>query len=105
MSLGERFASVLGAAGTGERWAWEAIYRELSPTVLGYLRAQGASEPGDLTGEVFLQVVRGLRTPRSGKAGDQQDVGHPLLPERHDAVTVGDRTGASPGQTCNRVRR
>jgi RNA polymerase sigma-70 factor (ECF subfamily) len=28
--------------------------------VLGYLRAQRASEPEDLTGEVFLQVVRDL---------------------------------------------
>jgi RNA polymerase sigma-70 factor (ECF subfamily) len=28
--------------------------------VLGYLRARGAAEPEDLTGEVFLQVVRDL---------------------------------------------
>jgi RNA polymerase sigma factor (sigma-70 family) len=68
MSLGERFASVLGAAGTGERWAWEAIYRELSPIVLGYLRAQGASEPGDLTGEVFLQIVRDLPDFEGGES-------------------------------------
>jgi RNA polymerase sigma factor (sigma-70 family) len=68
MSLGERFASVLGAARTGQRWAWEAIYRELSPTVLGYLRAQGASEPGDLTGEVFLQVVRDLPDFEGGES-------------------------------------
>ena len=60
MSLGESFASVLDAARGGQRWAWEALYRDLSPVVLGYLRAQGASEPSDLTGEVFLQVVRDL---------------------------------------------
>ena len=60
MSLGESFPSALEAARGGQRWAWEAVYRDLSPVVLGYLRAQGASEPSDLTGEVFLQVVRDL---------------------------------------------
>jgi RNA polymerase sigma factor (sigma-70 family) len=52
--------SVLPAARAGAEWAWERIYRELAPTVTGYLRAHGAGEPDDLTGEVFLQVVRGL---------------------------------------------
>jgi RNA polymerase sigma factor (sigma-70 family) len=60
LSLGESFPGVLDGARIGERWAWEAIYRDLSPVVLGYLRAQRASEPTDLTGEVFLQVVRDL---------------------------------------------
>lgn len=36
------------------------LYRELAPAVHGYLSAQGAHEPEDLTGEVFLQVVRDL---------------------------------------------
>jgi RNA polymerase sigma factor (sigma-70 family) len=30
--------------------------------VLGYLRSQGADEPDDLTGEIFLQVARDLST-------------------------------------------
>ena len=34
------------------------VYRALAPAVLGYLRSQRASEPEDLLGEVFLQVVR-----------------------------------------------
>lgn len=37
------------------------VYRALAPVVLGYLRAQGAPEPEDLLGEVFLQVSRDLR--------------------------------------------
>ncbi|MDP9387760.1 MAG: sigma-70 family RNA polymerase sigma factor [Actinomycetota bacterium] len=35
-------------------------YRVLAPAVLGYLRAQGAPDPEDLLGEVFLQVARDL---------------------------------------------
>jgi RNA polymerase sigma factor (sigma-70 family) len=38
----------------------EAIYRGLSPIVAGYLRAQRAHEPDDLTSEVFLGVLRNL---------------------------------------------
>ena len=35
-------------------------YRSLAPAVLGYLRAQRATEPEDILGEVFLQVARDL---------------------------------------------
>ena len=35
-------------------------YRRLAPAVLGYLRAQGAPDPEDLVGEVFLNVARDL---------------------------------------------
>jgi RNA polymerase sigma-70 factor, ECF subfamily len=38
----------------------EAVYRSLAPAVLGYLRSQGASDPEDLTGEVFVDITRGL---------------------------------------------
>jgi RNA polymerase sigma-70 factor (ECF subfamily) len=36
----------------------EALYTELAPRVLGYLRAQGVREPEDVLGEVFVQVAR-----------------------------------------------
>lgn len=49
------------AAAAGDPAALEALYRELAPAVLGYLRAQGAREPEDLTSETFVGVVRGLR--------------------------------------------
>lgn len=58
--LGEHFPGTLAAARAGAEWAWAAIYRDLAPAVVGYLRARGAHEPEDLTGEVFLQVVRDL---------------------------------------------
>jgi RNA polymerase sigma factor (sigma-70 family) len=54
------FQELLTAARRGADSAWREIYTELSPIVLGYLRGRGASEPEDLTGEVFLQVVRDL---------------------------------------------
>lgn len=36
----------------------DAVYRGLAAPVLGYFRAQGAADPEDLVGEVFLQVAR-----------------------------------------------
>src|ERR1700722_8950202 len=44
-----------------------ALYQEIAPAVLGYLRAQGVPDPEDLLGEVFLQVARDLR----GVRGDE----------------------------------
>lgn len=63
------FDSVLAAARAGADWAWERIYADLSGPVVGYLRAHGAADPDDLTGEVFLQVVRDLHRFR----GDERD--------------------------------
>jgi RNA polymerase sigma factor (sigma-70 family) len=51
----------LQAARAGDPVALEALYRELAPAVLGYLRAQGAPEAEDLTSETFVGVVRGIR--------------------------------------------
>lgn len=86
MPLGESFDSVLSAARAGAEWAWAAVYRDLAPVVLGYLRARGAREPEDLLGEVFLDVVRGL----PGFEGNERDfrawvftiAHHDLLDER-----------------------
>jgi RNA polymerase sigma-70 factor (ECF subfamily) len=58
--LGNRFEETLDAARAGAEWAWVSIYRELAPSVIGYLRGRGVRDPDDLAGEVFLQVVRDL---------------------------------------------
>ena len=47
----------------------EAVYRAYAPGVSGYLRAQGASDPDDLTGDVFVAVARRLDAFR-GDAAD-----------------------------------
>jgi RNA polymerase sigma factor (sigma-70 family) len=58
--FGERFGAVLLAAQQDEPWALEQIFVTLSPVVAGYLQAQGAREPDDLTSEVFLGMLRNL---------------------------------------------
>jgi RNA polymerase sigma factor (sigma-70 family) len=60
MTLGQAFDSVITAARTGAEGAWAELYDDLAPLVLGYLRGRGAAEPEDLTGEVFLQMVRDI---------------------------------------------
>lgn len=60
MPLGEGFQEVLAGARSGSDGAWDAIYRDLAPPVIAYLRAAGSPEPEDLLGEVFLQLVRDL---------------------------------------------
>jgi RNA polymerase sigma-70 factor (ECF subfamily) len=54
------FDNVLAAARTGSPRAFTRIFTALAPVVEGYLRVQGASEPEDLTSEVFLAVLRNL---------------------------------------------
>ncbi|HWL64896.1 MAG TPA: RNA polymerase sigma factor [Actinomycetota bacterium] len=56
----DRFAAVLSAARTGDSSAWEEIYKNLSPIVMGYLRSRRAPDPEDLVGAVFLDLVRNL---------------------------------------------
>lgn len=63
------FEALLSAARAGEEHAWLAVYRELAPKVLGYLRARSCPEPEDVLGEVFLQVVRDLER----FTGDESD--------------------------------
>lgn len=58
--------TVLAAASTGAAWAFDALYRAFVPSVVGYLRAQGAWDPEDLSSEVFLAVFNGLPGFRGG---------------------------------------
>jgi RNA polymerase sigma factor (sigma-70 family) len=48
------------AAKSGEDWAWGEIYSELAGPVTGYLRSRGATDPEDLSAEVFFQVARDI---------------------------------------------
>jgi RNA polymerase sigma factor (sigma-70 family) len=54
------FDDVLAAAQAGAAWAFEVHYRDLSPSVTGYLRLHGAVEPDDLASETFIGVFTGL---------------------------------------------
>ena len=66
---GNAFASVLASAKLGGQRAWTTLYNELAGPVLGYLRVQGASEPDDLLGEVFLHIARKIGTFEGDAAG------------------------------------
>ena len=63
------FASVLASAKLGGQRAWTMLYNELAGPVLGYLRVQGAAEPDDLLGEVFLHIARKIGTFEGDAAG------------------------------------
>ena len=67
MRTGLPFDDVLVAAQAGAPWAFEVLYRDLSPAVTGYLRLHGAAEPDDLASETFIGVFTGL----SGFSGDE----------------------------------
>jgi len=67
MATGLPFDDVLGAAQAGAGWAFEVLYRDLAPSVTGYLRLHGAVEPDDLASETFIGVFTGL----PGFTGDE----------------------------------
>ena len=67
MRLRKNFAAVLRAARTGDEWAWNALYAEFAPALLGYLCARRAEHPEDVLGEVMLQIVRDLERFDGGK--------------------------------------
>jgi RNA polymerase sigma-70 factor (ECF subfamily) len=69
MGTGLPFEDVLVAAQTGAAWAFEVLYRDLSPAVTGYLRLHGAGEPDDLASETFVGVFTGLPTFHGDEAG------------------------------------
>ena len=53
------FEQLLEEAQAGAGWAFARLYESLAPAVAGYLRAQGADDPEDLTSEVFIKVFTG----------------------------------------------
>lgn len=108
MPFGTSFPGVLAAARQGAAWAWTGIYKDLAPQVLGYLRAAGAADPDDLTGEVFLGLVRDIARFDGDEAKFRSWVfviaHHRLLDERRrrnrrpETLVAGDpRTDNRPG--------
>ena len=67
MATGLPFDDVLTAAQAGAGWAFEVLYRDLAPSVTGYLRLHRAAEPDDLASETFIGVFTGL----NGFTGDE----------------------------------
>jgi RNA polymerase sigma-70 factor (ECF subfamily) len=65
----ERFITLLEGARQGSEDAWRALYDELAPRVLGYLRANNAPDPEDVLSEAFLQVARDISRFEGDEAG------------------------------------
>lgn len=63
-------SGLVDAARRGEAWALTEIWQRFAPAVTGYLRGRGATEPEDLTSDVFLAVFQRLRAFR----GDEADL-------------------------------
>lgn len=61
LELGDNLDLALAAAQANAEWGWNGLYRNLAPSVTGYLRSQGAAEPEDLTADVFLQAVKAVK--------------------------------------------
>ncbi|MDQ1699912.1 MAG: hypothetical protein QOG34_1775 [Frankiaceae bacterium] len=61
---------LIEAARRGEAWALTEIWQRFAPAVTGYLRGRGATEPEDLTSDVFLAVFERIRSFR----GDEVDL-------------------------------
>ena len=56
------FGGILTAARLGEEWAVAALWRDVHPRLLRYLRvAAGAEAAEDLASEIWLEVAAGLR--------------------------------------------
>lgn len=69
MSPPERLEIAIERARDGEESAWDVIYAELAPPVLGYLRSRRAPLPEDALGEVMVQVVRDFGSFEGDSAG------------------------------------
>jgi RNA polymerase sigma-70 factor (ECF subfamily) len=69
MSLGTQFTPVIEAARTGAPWALEALYRDLHPRVLRYLRAHESGYAEDLASDTWIGVAKGIPSFK----GDEED--------------------------------
>lgn len=62
MSLGARSDAVIAAAKTGAGWALEALYVDLHPRVLSYLKAIDPGVADDVASEAWIGVAKAMPT-------------------------------------------
>jgi hypothetical protein len=68
MATGLPFDDVLSAAQAGAAWAFEVLYRDLAPSVTGYLRLHGAAEPDDQRSVLLLRILADLTIEQVAQA-------------------------------------
>ncbi|MEA1901964.1 MAG: sigma-70 family RNA polymerase sigma factor [Actinomycetota bacterium] len=87
MTSTHSFESVLDAAKLGSDWAWAALYGEIAAPVMGFFRCRGVADPEEATGDVFLELARGVAEFDGGRATFQTfvfSIAHRrLLTEKH----------------------
>ena len=66
--IGGAFEVTLASARTGDEAAFTRVFRDVQPALLRYLRVI-VTDPEDVAGETWVQVVTGLRRFR----GEEQD--------------------------------
>jgi RNA polymerase sigma-70 factor (ECF subfamily) len=60
MPVGDRFPAVLAASQAGAEWGLSALYRDVQPALLRYLRSQEPGAAEDLASETWIAVAEGL---------------------------------------------
>lgn len=63
------FPAVLAGAQAGEQWAAEALFVDLQPRLLRFLRSSEPRVADDLAGEVWLAMAQGIGAFDGGLAG------------------------------------
>ena len=94
--IGDEFPLVLTAAKSGDDQAIERLYRSCAPLVRGYLRSNRVRDADDVTSDVFVSMLTGLRTFE----GDERSFRSWLLTITHrrmvDAVRRSQRRPEDP---------
>jgi len=67
--IGPAFGEVIAAARNGDERAFAALWRDLNPAVLRYLRVLAPAGADDVAAEVWLEVCQGLDRFRGEEAG------------------------------------
>jgi RNA polymerase sigma factor (sigma-70 family) len=91
------FDDILAAAQAGAAWAFETFYRDLAPSVTGYLRLHGAVEPDDLASETFIGVFTGL----GAFSGDEAALRSWVFTIAHRRLVDDWRRRSRRPQTCD----
>jgi RNA polymerase sigma-70 factor (ECF subfamily) len=109
--IGEAFAAVIEDARRGDRAAIEALYRDLAPLVLGYLRGNRCPDADDAAAEAMVAVITGL----SGFQGDERQfrswaltIAHRRLVDQHrrsmrrpELLSAEPLPAAAPGSSAD----
>jgi RNA polymerase sigma-70 factor (ECF subfamily) len=90
--IGAAFGETLASAQAGDEAAFAAIFRDVQPALVRYLRVI-ASEPEDVASDTWLQVLAGLGRFRGG---EQEFRAWLFTIARHRAVDAGRSRGRRP---------